>query len=318
MWSTSVSRYCNDLFDTLVVDVCDTLTESADAIDLEQPMHLATSIGESSQENIQLTLFNRPCVLDYESERRTTTQPSLIAPRYRLAAAFKVRNTPTRVRHITKDGPKSLNCEERLFYYNLEDSSCLECIVESYFFTLHERVHSLLDIMSKQVTEKDIFDILNDPDLSDLEELEEDDEDENLLINQVSFVGRFIVNICLLYRVLFTQNLFYPYESRLVKPPSMTSHNLFLSQLVLSCHQTGARYESSGKTHCDIIHSRDLFLSRIVLLSRQTGARVAMTSPGKTHYRGKEEGKFCEREPMFTLYTKQSLREDAPARLHPQ
>nr|CAD7259469.1 unnamed protein product [Timema shepardi] len=57
-----------------------------------------------------------------------------------------------------------------------------------YLFTLHEHVHSLLDIMSKQVTEKDIFDILNDPDLSDLEELEDDDEDENLIINQVSFV----------------------------------------------------------------------------------------------------------------------------------
>nr|CAD7592377.1 unnamed protein product [Timema genevievae] len=38
MWSTPISRYCNDLIDTLVVDVCDTLTESADAIDLEQPM----------------------------------------------------------------------------------------------------------------------------------------------------------------------------------------------------------------------------------------------------------------------------------------
>nr|CAD7268388.1 unnamed protein product [Timema shepardi] len=37
MWSTPVARYCNDLLDTLVVDVCDMLTESTDVIDLEQP-----------------------------------------------------------------------------------------------------------------------------------------------------------------------------------------------------------------------------------------------------------------------------------------
>nr|CAD7202188.1 unnamed protein product [Timema douglasi] len=37
MWSTPVARYCNDLIDTLVVDVCDTLTESVDVVDLEQP-----------------------------------------------------------------------------------------------------------------------------------------------------------------------------------------------------------------------------------------------------------------------------------------
>nr|CAD7448915.1 unnamed protein product [Timema bartmani] len=37
MWLTPVSRYCNDLIDTLVVDVCDELTESAYVIDLEQP-----------------------------------------------------------------------------------------------------------------------------------------------------------------------------------------------------------------------------------------------------------------------------------------
>nr|CAD7193821.1 unnamed protein product [Timema douglasi] len=37
MWPTPVSRYCNDLIDTLVVDMCDTLTESSDVIDLEQP-----------------------------------------------------------------------------------------------------------------------------------------------------------------------------------------------------------------------------------------------------------------------------------------
>nr|CAD7260345.1 unnamed protein product [Timema shepardi] len=37
MWSKSVACYCNDLFDTLVVDVCDTLTESVDVVDLEQP-----------------------------------------------------------------------------------------------------------------------------------------------------------------------------------------------------------------------------------------------------------------------------------------
>nr|CAD7459054.1 unnamed protein product [Timema tahoe] len=80
--------------------------------------HLATSIEESSQENIQLTLFHRPCVLDYKSERRTT-QPSLITPRDRLAAAFKFQTAPTRVHHITKDGSKSLNCEERLFYYRV-------------------------------------------------------------------------------------------------------------------------------------------------------------------------------------------------------
>nr|CAD7594308.1 unnamed protein product [Timema genevievae] len=34
MWSTPVARYCNDLIDTLVVDVCD---ESADVVDLKQP-----------------------------------------------------------------------------------------------------------------------------------------------------------------------------------------------------------------------------------------------------------------------------------------
>nr|CAD7201116.1 unnamed protein product [Timema douglasi] len=37
MWSTPVARDCNDLIDTLVVDVCDTLTKSSDVIDLEQP-----------------------------------------------------------------------------------------------------------------------------------------------------------------------------------------------------------------------------------------------------------------------------------------
>nr|CAD7587539.1 unnamed protein product [Timema genevievae] len=37
MWLIPIARYCNDLIDTLVVDVCDTLTESADVIDLEQP-----------------------------------------------------------------------------------------------------------------------------------------------------------------------------------------------------------------------------------------------------------------------------------------
>nr|CAD7426396.1 unnamed protein product [Timema monikensis] len=37
MYSTTVARYFNDLIDALVVDVCDTLTESADVIGLEQP-----------------------------------------------------------------------------------------------------------------------------------------------------------------------------------------------------------------------------------------------------------------------------------------
>nr|CAD7266259.1 unnamed protein product [Timema shepardi] len=36
MWSTPIVRYCNDLINTLVVDVCDTLTESVDVIGLEQ------------------------------------------------------------------------------------------------------------------------------------------------------------------------------------------------------------------------------------------------------------------------------------------
>nr|CAD7269724.1 unnamed protein product [Timema shepardi] len=36
MWSTPIARYCSDLIDTLIVDVCVTLTESADVIDLEQ------------------------------------------------------------------------------------------------------------------------------------------------------------------------------------------------------------------------------------------------------------------------------------------
>ncbi|CAG2057743.1 unnamed protein product [Timema podura] len=68
---------------------------------------------------------NWPGVLT-ETVRKQTSDSS--CPR--LAAAFKVLTAPTRVRHITKDDPKSLNCEERLFYYNLEGSSCLECIVE--------------------------------------------------------------------------------------------------------------------------------------------------------------------------------------------
>nr|CAD7410247.1 unnamed protein product [Timema poppensis] len=37
MLSTPITRYYKDLIDTLVVDVCDTLTESTDFIDLEQP-----------------------------------------------------------------------------------------------------------------------------------------------------------------------------------------------------------------------------------------------------------------------------------------
>nr|CAD7577066.1 unnamed protein product [Timema californicum] len=37
MWSTPVARYCNNLINTLVVDVCDTLTELADVDYLEQP-----------------------------------------------------------------------------------------------------------------------------------------------------------------------------------------------------------------------------------------------------------------------------------------
>nr|CAD7433281.1 unnamed protein product [Timema monikensis] len=38
MWLTPVACYCNDLIDTLIEDVCDKLTKSTDAIDLEQPM----------------------------------------------------------------------------------------------------------------------------------------------------------------------------------------------------------------------------------------------------------------------------------------
>nr|CAD7412753.1 unnamed protein product [Timema cristinae] len=37
MWSTPVTRYCNNLIETLVLDVCDSLTESADVVDLEKP-----------------------------------------------------------------------------------------------------------------------------------------------------------------------------------------------------------------------------------------------------------------------------------------
>nr|CAD7199531.1 unnamed protein product [Timema douglasi] len=37
IWSTPVPCYCKNLIDTLVVDVCDTLTELVDVIDLEQP-----------------------------------------------------------------------------------------------------------------------------------------------------------------------------------------------------------------------------------------------------------------------------------------
>nr|CAD7463133.1 unnamed protein product [Timema tahoe] len=60
--------------------------------------HLATSIEELSQENIQPTFFHRHCALDYKPERRTTTQASLITARYRLAIAFKARTVPTRLR----------------------------------------------------------------------------------------------------------------------------------------------------------------------------------------------------------------------------
>nr|CAD7405756.1 unnamed protein product [Timema poppensis] len=37
MWLTPIAHCCNNLIDTLVVDVCDTLTESADVVDHEQP-----------------------------------------------------------------------------------------------------------------------------------------------------------------------------------------------------------------------------------------------------------------------------------------
>nr|CAD7397957.1 unnamed protein product [Timema cristinae] len=73
---------------------------------------LASAIEVSSQENIQLTPFNCPCVSGYESERKTT-QPSIAAPRNRLASAIKVRTAPNRVRHITKSIPKSLSYGER-------------------------------------------------------------------------------------------------------------------------------------------------------------------------------------------------------------
>nr|CAD7444988.1 unnamed protein product [Timema bartmani] len=36
-WLTPIARYCNDIVDTLVVNLCDMLTQSVDAIDLEQP-----------------------------------------------------------------------------------------------------------------------------------------------------------------------------------------------------------------------------------------------------------------------------------------
>nr|CAD7575285.1 unnamed protein product [Timema californicum] len=48
MWSTPVARYCNDLIDTLIVDLCDTLTKSADVIALQQPtveMHTRNQTG---------------------------------------------------------------------------------------------------------------------------------------------------------------------------------------------------------------------------------------------------------------------------------
>nr|CAD7569794.1 unnamed protein product [Timema californicum] len=54
--STPIARYCNDMIDTFVVDVCNTPIESVDVIDLEQPMsytfcaqmqccHVGTSIA---------------------------------------------------------------------------------------------------------------------------------------------------------------------------------------------------------------------------------------------------------------------------------
>nr|CAD7462018.1 unnamed protein product [Timema tahoe] len=45
MWSTPLTRYCNDLIDKLVVDVCDSLAGSEDVIDLEQPM-METSVDD--------------------------------------------------------------------------------------------------------------------------------------------------------------------------------------------------------------------------------------------------------------------------------
>nr|CAD7573805.1 unnamed protein product [Timema californicum] len=52
MWSTPIARYCNDVIDTLVVDVCDTLTESADVIDFEQPTAVTLVLVTSALEDL--------------------------------------------------------------------------------------------------------------------------------------------------------------------------------------------------------------------------------------------------------------------------
>nr|CAD7201870.1 unnamed protein product [Timema douglasi] len=73
MWSTPVARYCNNLINTLVVDVCDTLTESADVVDLKMP---TVETHVKNLDLISATYYKRQVVgLDYymmDCELKTT------------------------------------------------------------------------------------------------------------------------------------------------------------------------------------------------------------------------------------------------------
>nr|CAD7257671.1 unnamed protein product [Timema shepardi] len=78
-----------------------------------KPRLVATwNINESRVRKIyNLPRFTVPAS-QTKSQRKTITQPSIAAPRNRLATAIKVRTAPTRVRRIAKGVPKSLSSED--------------------------------------------------------------------------------------------------------------------------------------------------------------------------------------------------------------
>nr|CAD7431663.1 unnamed protein product [Timema monikensis] len=76
LWSTPVARYCKNLIDTLVVDVCDTITELVDVVDLEQPT-VETHI--KNLDLISVTYYTRQVIgLDYYMLDWNTTGEVLI------------------------------------------------------------------------------------------------------------------------------------------------------------------------------------------------------------------------------------------------
>nr|CAD7461519.1 unnamed protein product [Timema tahoe] len=79
------------------------------------------------------------------------------------------------------------------------------------------------------------------------------------------------------------------YGSRLVEHQTDTrheqGHDLFLSRLVLSSRQTGARFDSSGKTHC---HKEER-----VTTSFKVGDDPPYLAVG-TEVSAKYKGAFCE------------------------